>query len=506
MSSDSGSIMREPSQDSGKGETSSSGSSSGPSLSGSKDSGIAQPDKPKAAHNDEGKSVTKEKQSRGRVVSKIVSRWKKTPKPTPKILYEKSHMEDKKSRLQTFLEEGWVGAVSIELLADAGFYFHKERGVTMCYKCNIEIFDWRKGDQPKKRHKKLFPNCEVVKHYGSSNKITFDAKISSPAYTSEDIDDGRQGLSNPSEFYKKEFNRLVSYIGWPLSIPVDRYDLASTGLYSVRDHRGSDAVKCFACYIVIKDWKLGDRPQRKHAILSPSCPLVKTVQIENGKLTDDERIQIASVFRKCDEENLTTNPLDLKDEEGSSEKTFYLSETVRMNPFFLNALYPQYYHESKRLQSFQEWPPDHCQQAPLLAGAGLFSTGREDEVQCFYCGGKLVGWEPQDIPLTEHTTYFPTCKWALKRINQRNAEEEEAKFEAITSSSDHEGASDIDTLIEELEKLQERSLCKVCLDGDADILFLPCKHLAVCKECTERLELCPMCRSDIDEVIHVFLS
>lgn len=56
---DSGSIMRELSDDSGKGETSSSGTSSEPSLSGSKDSGIAQTDKQKATQNEEVKAAAK---------------------------------------------------------------------------------------------------------------------------------------------------------------------------------------------------------------------------------------------------------------------------------------------------------------------------------------------------------------------------------------------------------------------------------------------------------------
>lgn len=304
-------------------------------------------------------------------------------------------MEDRQSRLQTFYEGGWVKAVSMELLADAGFYFNQERGGTTCYKCNLNIRDWTRGDEPKKRHKERSPKCDFIKHCELSN-LTFDAKISSPAYTSKDTDCGRQGLPNPGDFYKVEFNRLVSYIDWPLSIPVDRYDLASSGLYSVRERGGSDAVKCFACNIVIKDWKLGDRPKTKHALVSPSCPLVKNGRTGNQKLTHAEKKQIASLFRECEGGSLSTNPSDIKDKEASLDKRPFSSKTVGKDHFFVNARHPMYYHESKRLQSYQEWPSDHCQQPPQLAGAGFYSTGLfrpmifSDNIKIRY----TMYWEP----------------------------------------------------------------------------------------------------------------
>jgi len=59
----------------------------------------------------------------------------------------------------------------------------------------------------------------------------------------------------------------------------------------------------------------------------------------------------------------------------------------------------------------------------------------------------------------------------------------------------------------ELEKKQsEEALCCVCLEGEKTILVLPCKHLCMCKACSEKeAEVCPACKGRIDTKIGVFM-
>jgi len=39
----------------------------------------------------------------------------------------------------------------------------------------------------------------------------------------------------------------------------------------------------------------------------------------------------------------------------------------------------------------------------------LFISGVEDSVRCYYCGGGLRNWEPNDDPMSEHARWYPTC-------------------------------------------------------------------------------------------------
>lgn len=69
--------------------------------------------------------------------------------------------------------------------------------------------------------------------------------------------------------------------------------------------------------------------------------------------------------------------------------------------------------------------------------------------------------------------------------------------------------------IEELKKLipyvnkmenvvnEEKYKCKICYDNDFECLFLNCKHLVCCMECSKKLTECPICREKIEEKINI---
>nr|XP_036862368.1 baculoviral IAP repeat-containing protein 7 isoform X2 [Manis javanica] len=70
--------------------------------------------------------------------------------------------------------------------------------------------------------------------------------------------------------------------------------------------------------------------------------------------------------------------------------------------------------EELRLASFYDWPPTAVVQPELLAAAGFFHTGRQDQVRCFFCCGGLQSWERGDEPWTEHARWFPRCEFLLQ--------------------------------------------------------------------------------------------
>uniref|UniRef100_A0A2P2HXT5 E3 ubiquitin-protein ligase XIAP-like n=1 Tax=Hirondellea gigas TaxID=1518452 RepID=A0A2P2HXT5_9CRUS len=50
------------------------------------------------------------------------------------------------------------------------------------------------------------------------------------------------------------------------------------------------------------------------------------------------------------------------------------------------------------------------------------------------------------------------------------------------------------------EQLEKRS-CKICMDADITTVLLPCKHMATCTNCTLALSCCPICRTQIRQVL-----
>ena len=50
--------------------------------------------------------------------------------------------------------------------------------------------------------------------------------------------------------------------------------------------------------------------------------------------------------------------------------------------------------------------------------------------------------------------------------------------------------------------------CTICLEGAATIGFLPCRHVCVCRACSDQTlsssyNHCPICRNDVNGVIHL---
>lgn len=62
------------------------------------------------------------------------------------------------------------------------------------------------------------------------------------------------------------------------------------------------------------------------------------------------------------------------------------------------------------------------------------------------------------------------------------------------------------SLEEQLRRLQEERTCKVCMDKEVSVVFIPCGHLVVCQECAPSLRKCPICRGIIKGTVRTFLS
>lgn len=46
----------------------------------------------------------------------------------------------------------------------------------------------------------------------------------------------------------------------------------------------------------------------------------------------------------------------------------------------------------------------------------------------------------------------------------------------------------------EHQRMKEARTCKVCLDREASIAFMPCGHLVCCSVCGPAMRSCPICR------------
>ncbi|KAF4091290.1 hypothetical protein AMELA_G00035350 [Ameiurus melas] len=183
---------------------------------------------------------------------------------------------------------------------------------------------------------------------------------------------------------------------------------------------------------------------------------------------------------------------------------FYVPESDRQVDKRSSAHYSSMESFEERLESFRDRV--HPINPERLARAGFSSIGDRDYVVCFKCGGCLKNWQPDEDPWEEHAKHYPGCSFLLAEKGREFINSVQLRTPGRSSSNGFFSRERDEDPLEKLEKLQREKLCKVCLDSDIAIVFIPCGHLVTCKKCSEPLRKCPICRADITHKIKTFSS
>ncbi|NXJ79079.1 BIR7B protein, partial [Trogon melanurus] len=276
---------------------------------------------------------------------------------------------------------------------------------------------------------------------------------------------------------RNEARRLRTFRRWPGTSPVSARDLVKAGFFFVGP---GDEVQCFCCGGVLKDWRPGDCPVAEHLKFFPSCKFICGEDVGN-----QEMFPLQEIFDTVDGQFLSLlQGID-------NEETALPNEPE----------YPEMVTEEMRLTTFQNWPQYTDMHPEQLARAGFFYTGQADVVRCFYCDGGVRNWSFGDDPWREHAKWYPGCDFLLRT---RGSEFVSIwAFFFFPSSGKDESRMSTE---EQLRRLQEERMCKVCMDRDVSVVFVPCGHLVACGECALNLRLCPICRAVIRGSVRTFMS
>ncbi|XP_009996912.1 PREDICTED: baculoviral IAP repeat-containing protein 7 [Chaetura pelagica] len=316
---------------------------------------------------------------------------------------------------------------------------------------------------------------------------------------------------------RSEARRLGTFWQWPSTSPVSARDLVKAGFFFVGPR---DEVQCFCCGGVLKDWAPGDCPVAEHLKFFPSCKFICGEDVGN-----QEMLPVQENSDTVDGQFLSLLPgID-------SEETALPDEPE----------YPDMVTEEMRLTTFQNWPQDSDMRPEQLARAGFFYTGQDDLVRCFYCDGPLCDWSLGEDPWREHAKWYPGCEFIRQSrgrefvssvqdsssrttlsprdsgdqteqdnsvfldADQRETEPSSSREEMHSMEQKESDESRMSTE-EQLRRLQEERMCKVCMGRDVSVVFVPCGHLVACGECALNLRSCPICRAVIQESVRTFMS
>lgn len=341
---------------------------------------------------------------------------------------------------------------------------------------------------------------------------------------------GTPGAASEDFHLRLEKNRLDTFdTGWPHNCPVQPKDLAAAGFYYMGT---GDVVRCAFCRGTLKEWTRGDNAMTEHQKYFPQCSFVRQQDVGNVPLPTVQS-------------PLHVFPVEWRNQHFPTHQQPQNTEFTDIN---------------KRLQSFAGRQLPAGQTAQKLAEAGFYYIGPDDNVKCFCCGGSLKRWQSTDSPWAEHFRWFPHCQ--LLQANNRNRGVFENTANAFEShiisqpaedmTASHGGfrlprigmvpvpveeisnesfdptstavselpstkgknplanneilGSSLESLQAENQRLKESIMCKICMDANVNVLFLPCGHLVACDKCAPHLHQCPMCRVNIRGSIRTYIA
>ncbi|GLV43984.1 Death-associated inhibitor of apoptosis 2 [Carabus blaptoides fortunei] len=399
------------------------------------------------------------------------------------------------SRLNTFVDWPVPNIVSPEVLAKAGFYSLHLADKVSCAYCNAILLCWKEGDDPRSEHTRLFPQCPFVQSNFSLNEIdsasvNSNTKLVNVNNLSELGIQAHKGPRLPA--YATLEARLRSFTGWSVDLIQTPDMLAEAGFYYV--NRG-DQVRCFHCDGGLRHWDPEDDPWVEHARWFPGCAFVRLVK-------GQEFIQSCSPEQQSNSLSTTVTPHlngsvppPRQREITDQEIQVYLSSPAALAALSIG-LHVGRVKQAIR-QKYHETGSGYTSPDALIEAALNLQLDESDAVN------------DSDVVLSQEVSNILSAVILNSKEDVRTHEELGTKAQMDDDKPVGEpradGSSKV-SLEEENRQLKEARLCKICMDNEIGVVFLPCGHLTTCVNCAPSLKDCPVCRSVIKGTVRTFLS
>ncbi|XP_053396667.1 E3 ubiquitin-protein ligase XIAP-like [Mercenaria mercenaria] len=271
---------------------------------------------------------------------------------------------------------------------------------------------------------------------------------------------------NPDYVLMKE--RLLTFEDWSRDgIAIE--GLAKAGFYATGNQ---DSVRCFYCGGGVKDWQQSDDPWIQHATVFPHCEYVKL----------------------CMGEDFINRAANMNEE-----------DTQELNRRLAQHLVPDQLIEDL-----------NCKAALLLIDKKYRQEDVEQAIQKArekYGSRALRAHFIHEFLLESNTVTTPRNIHAValsRQTNNTTVSNGPTEHQHLVGSRDFQSENldahdtEQDRLLEENRDLKDRIACKICMDKDACIVFIPCGHMVSCIECAQRQRTCAVCRAEIKETVRAY--
>ncbi|XP_053396732.1 baculoviral IAP repeat-containing protein 2-like [Mercenaria mercenaria] len=267
--------------------------------------------------------------------------------------------------------------------------------------------------------------------------------------------------------------RLLSFTNWCQDV-MDPEQLAEAGFYYTDVQ---DCVRCFFCGGGMKNWENGDNAWIEHARWFPNCAYVKQFKGDN----------FVSMCRMANIDYMTA------DGEMQNQGTECLN-LAGGKELIEDQLVQDLNSTASKLVMGMGYMQEEVENAIKLAREKYGSS----ELRAQYILESLL-----DNSYSNNGNNIPI------QNNQTDRDRPSAASGCYLDTANVErNSSDIKEdhtqLLEENRQLKNQMICKICLDKNACVVFLPCGHMVSCVECAHALRKCAVCRSVIQGSVRAY--
>ncbi|NXF94965.1 BIR protein, partial [Eubucco bourcierii] len=439
-------------------------------------------------------------------------------------------MSTEHGRLQTFRSWPLTLPSSVDL-AKAGLYYLGTADRVACFACGGQLSNWEQKDNAMSEHRRHFPNCPFVGNLTRERPSYMVANVSMQTHEA----------------------RVKTFTNWPTRIPVQPEQLADAGFYYVGRN---DDVKCFCCDGGLRCWESGDNPWIEHAKWFPRCEYL--LRVKGGEFVSQVQARFPHLLEQLlsssdmpVDENIDPPIIHFEPGESHSEDAIMMNTPVvkaALEMGFSRRLVKQTV-QSKILTTGENYKTVNDLVSDLLTAEdekreeekerqfeevasddlSLIRKNRMALFQRLTCVLPVLGslLSAKVITKLEHDVIKQKTQTPLQArelIDTVLVKGNEAasifrnclqdcdpvlyKDLFVEKNMKYVPTEDVSGLPmeEQLRRLQEERTCKVCMDKEVSIVFIPCGHLVVCKECAPSLRKCPICRGTIKGTVRTFLS
>lgn len=390
-----------------------------------------------------------------------------------------------------------------EILSQAGFYYQDIDDQVRCFHCNGGLRSWQKEDDPWFEHAKWFPHCQFLK------------LVKGPNYVTQVQETGRQSGGGAHETNPRDGSGGAETLE-----PISTLDEAMA----------SEPVQR-ALEMGLNEGRILNATRRQLEYYGK--PFDTTEELVEAVLEgqvdeedDDNNEQSSSIIREVSQilNNIFNrrNGVNGEGDEGDYEEitsqddddfinftNYHQQQQNTSNGLPISSIIPQLpsISEQQELNISQNNEENNETNQPMSWVNMLCSTNSNNITK----SPNLLPHESTNVSNRTDLTNIVMENSTINPINNDDTNDCASNINSIPSCSTSSTSRNppIETqlsLEEENRKLKDARQCKVCMDDEVGVVFLPCGHLVTCVQCAPGVTNCPLCRSPIKGFVRTFLS